>query len=58
MEHKRRIEALYAACKAILENRGRSDPEHLPSNVDRQRLEEAYEHLKEYEFVLKRKVLH
>ena len=55
MDHREKLEALYASYGRMMDAVGKSRPVTLPVSVDRAKLEAAYDMLKDYEFVLKRK---
>ncbi|MDE1871466.1 MAG: hypothetical protein KGI06_04490 [Candidatus Micrarchaeota archaeon] len=54
MRHENRITELKALHRQLLARLERLDPGKLPKNVDVKKLEQAYESLKGYRFVLKR----
>lgn len=55
MRHKERVVVLREAHRKMSDAIGKSNPEKLPRDVNVPKLEAAYESLKDYEFVLKKR---
>lgn len=55
MKHEDRMLELKALYEALLTKVAEHDPKKLPPKIDMKKLEEAYERLKGYSFVLKKK---
>ncbi len=54
MLHREKVRVMMDLHRSMLEKIGAHDPAKLPKGANRKRLEEAYESMKGYRFVLKK----